>query len=195
MKKILLLFFHPERRRSKINRTLFEHAHGIEGVTLHDVYEAYPRFHINVEFEKNLLLNAEIILFQHPFYWYSCPPLMKLWLDEVLELGFAYGPNGTKLSGKYWAQAISTAGQAQAYHRSGRNHFTMDELLRPFEQTALLCQMIPIKPFIIHGSYQRTQEEVLEQAKKYRDWIQSLAQGGFEGRLHNTCHSAESQSL
>ncbi|MDF7639407.1 NAD(P)H-dependent oxidoreductase [Lactobacillus sp. ESL0791] len=26
---------------------------------------------------------------QFPFYWYSCPPLLKKWEDDVLEHGWA----------------------------------------------------------------------------------------------------------
>ena len=28
------------------------------------------------------------------FWWYSSPPLLKLWFDEVLTFGWAYGPGG-----------------------------------------------------------------------------------------------------
>lgn len=33
-----------------------------------------------------------MIVFQHPLYTYSCPALLKEWLDRVLSRGFASGP-------------------------------------------------------------------------------------------------------
>ena len=40
------------------------------------------------------LVAADTIVFQFPFYWYSVPPLLKEWIDLVLEHGFAYGLEG-----------------------------------------------------------------------------------------------------
>lgn len=44
--------------------------------------------------EQQLLLEHDIIVFQH-FYWYSCPAILKEWMDRVLEYGFALGLKGT----------------------------------------------------------------------------------------------------
>jgi len=41
-----------------------------------------------------------MIVFHHPFYWYSSPAILKEWQDLVLEYGFAYGHEGTALRGK-----------------------------------------------------------------------------------------------
>ena len=56
------------------------------------MYEKYPDFNIDVDYEKKLLEKNQIIIWQHPFYWYSAPPLLKQWIDLVLEFGWAYGP-------------------------------------------------------------------------------------------------------
>jgi len=47
-------------------------------VTIHDLYETYPNFHIQVKFEQDLLLAHDIIVFHHPFYWYSSPAILKV---------------------------------------------------------------------------------------------------------------------
>ncbi len=83
---------------------------------------------------------------QHPFYWYSAPAIIKEWLDIVLESGWAYGDGGTKLHGKYLANALSTGGRENFYHPNGRNRFTIEELLAPFNQTAHLCGMAYLRP-------------------------------------------------
>lgn len=89
--RILILFAHPALENSRVNRYLIQAVEGLDSVTVHDLYEMYPDFHIDVKVEQDLLLAHDIIIFHHPFYWYSTPAIMKEWLDLVLEHGFAYG--------------------------------------------------------------------------------------------------------
>ena len=86
-------------------------------------------------------------IFQHPFYWYSSPALVKEWIDLVLEHGFAYGQSGRALEGKIMMNAITTGGPDEAYQKGGYNRFTIREFLAPFDQTARLCQMRYLAPF------------------------------------------------
>ena len=89
MKKILVLFAHPAFHKSRINIKLIDTIRDMEGVTINDLYETYPDFYIDVNREKQLLLDHDIIVWQHPFYWYSSPAILKEWMDLVLEHGFA----------------------------------------------------------------------------------------------------------
>ena len=84
-------------------------------MTIHDLYEVYPTLSIDVKREQALLLEHDVIVFQHPFYWYSCPAILKEWQDLVLEHGWAYGVGGTQLRGKITLNAITTGGPAHAY--------------------------------------------------------------------------------
>src|SRR6266545_285117 len=102
--KILILFAHPRLSGSHVQRAV----HDLPGVTFHDLYAAYPDFTIDVGHEQSLLLDHDLIVLQHPFYWYSAPAIIKEWLDLVLELGWAYGPGGTALRGKLMMNAITT---------------------------------------------------------------------------------------
>lgn len=54
---------------------LFAHAKHLDGITFHDLYEAYPDFDIDIKFEQQLLLQHDIIIWQPPFYWYSAPAI------------------------------------------------------------------------------------------------------------------------
>ena len=53
---------------------------------------------------------ADVIVFQFPTHWYSVPGILKLYIDTVMEHGWAYGSTGTALKGK--AFIISTTGGA-----------------------------------------------------------------------------------
>ena len=44
MKRILVLFAHPAFSKSKINRALRNAVEGLENITFHDLYAAYPDF-------------------------------------------------------------------------------------------------------------------------------------------------------
>lgn len=85
MRKILVLFAHPRFAYSVVNKAIISPVSGIPGVTFHDLYEKYPDFNIDVKFEQQLLPEHDVIIWHHPFYWYSCPPLLKQWIDLVLE--------------------------------------------------------------------------------------------------------------
>jgi glutathione-regulated potassium-efflux system ancillary protein KefG len=172
--KILVIFAHPAYQRSRINRAMIEALQTVEGVRLHDLYEEYPNFHINAKREQDLLRQHDIIVFQHPFYWYSCPALLKEWLDLVLEYNFAYGDEGIHLSGKKWLTAITTGGPAEAYSPLGYNRYTIDQLLVPFEQTANLCRMLWQSPFVVHGTLRLSREFMREAGENYAARLRSL---------------------
>jgi glutathione-regulated potassium-efflux system ancillary protein KefG len=173
--QILILFAHPALEKSRINRRLIQAIQGLDAVTVHDLYEQYPDFHINVKAEQDLLLAHDIIVFHHPFYWYSSPAILKEWQDLVLEHGFAYGKGGTALHGKKVLSAITTGGGEQAYCRQGYNRFSIRELLVPFEQTAHLCGMEYLPPFVVQGTHQiQEQGEIVQHTEAYRQVITAL---------------------
>ena len=175
MRRVLVLFAHPVLERSRVNRRLVEAITGLDGVTIHDLYEEYPTLSIDVEHEQELLLAHDVIVFQHPFYWYSCPAIMKDWQDLVLEHGWAYGANGTKLRGKITLNAITTGGPATAYQKGGYNRFSIRELLAPWDQTAYLCGMRFLAPFAVHAALRvRRDEDVAPSAEAYRKLVEAL---------------------
>lgn len=178
-KKILILFAHPRFERSLNNSVLIQSISEIPEITFHDLYERYPDFNIDLDFEKKLLTDHDIIIWQHPFYWYSSPPLIKQWIDLVLEFGWAYGPGGGALQGKIVFNTITTGGIREAYCSEGHNRFTLKELLAPFDQTAYLCRMIYLPPFAMYGTHRITAAEKEETARLYKDVLMRLTSTDF----------------
>ncbi|MCL6417128.1 NAD(P)H-dependent oxidoreductase [Aestuariirhabdus sp. Z084] len=150
--KVLILFAHPAQDQSEVNRPMFNTAFGIDGVTCIDLYARYPNHDIDVAAEQTRLRQHDVVIFLFPFYWYSTPAILKDWMDLVLEYNFAYGKQGTALKNKVLLPVISAGGEEKAYQEDGYNHFSLRELLRPLEQTANLCRMNFIAPFVIFGS-------------------------------------------
>lgn len=176
--KVLVLLAHPALFRSRVNRRLADVARATPGVTLHDLYEAYPDFDIDVRHEQALLAAHEAVVFQHPFYWYSTPAILKEWQDLVLEFNWAYGPEGTALRGKRFLSAITTGGPERAYQPEGFNRFTIRQLLAPVEQTSRLCGMSWRDPFVVHGTHRLEDAEIARAALAYREALESLRDGG-----------------
>jgi glutathione-regulated potassium-efflux system ancillary protein KefG len=172
--RILLLFFHPRFENSNSNKALLQAAQLLNNITIRDMYEIYPDYNIDLQAEKEILTQHDIIIWQHPFYWYSCPPLMKQWIDIVLEHGWAYGKGGDKLVGKSVMNVISSGGNFEVYQKNGRNRFTYRELLSPFDQTAFLCKMNYLPPYIIPGANKITQEELEEYSIRYVEILNFL---------------------
>ncbi len=173
---VLLVFAHPALERSRANRVLSKVAEEMDEITFHDLYETYPDYVIDVEAEQARLLAHDVIALQFPMYWYSTPALMKEWLDLVWLHGFAYGKGGDKLKGKRLFVACTTGGPAEAYHQRGYNRFTMEEFLRPLEQTAHLCGMTWENPFVVHGAPLKDEAGLAKKAEFYRQRLLSLTQ-------------------
>ena len=171
---VLLTLAHPALERSRANRALAKTVKAVAGVTFHDLYETYPDFAIDIEAEQEKLVAHDVIAVQFPLYWYSTPALLKEWFDLVWLHGFAYGLDGNALAGKRLFVACTTGGAAKAYHAHGYNRFSMDDFLRPLEQTAYLCGMVWETPFVVHGAAIKDDEELKAEAQRYRARIGSL---------------------
>ena len=159
--KILNLVFHPNLGDSRSNKTWKSQLDESGKVTTsRDLYSEYNDFQIDVEREQALLEAHDRIILQFPFYWYSMPPLLKKWLDDVLAYNFAYGPEGDKLKGKDMQLVVSVGGREKFY--SGFDIFTtVPDLLRPFQLTANLTQMNYLQPEYMFNADAES-EEVIE---------------------------------
>lgn len=173
--RTLVVFVHPALERARINPALVAAAADLPRTTVHDLYESYPDFTIDVPAEQRLLLDHDVIALQFPLYWYSAPALLKEWLDLVWLHGFAYGHAGERLRGKTLFCAVSTGGPQDAYGSEGRNRYSVEDFLRPFEQTARLCGMVWAEPFAVHSAAVIAPDDLARSATAYRDRLAALA--------------------
>lgn len=179
--KVLLLYAHPESQDSVANRVLLEPALQLPNVTVHDLYAHYPDFFIDIACEQELLRQHQVIVFQHPLFTWSCPALLKEWLDRVLTRDFVGGVQGNQLAGKYWRSVITTGGPERIYQR-GVHHYPMRDILRPFELTASMCQMHWLNPIIIYWARRQSADVLHNQAYAYGEWLANpIAAGGENG--------------
>lgn len=177
--KIVVLVFHPLLYKSRVNRALLKVLEGLDGVSCRYMYDLYPDYQIDIKEEQEVLLQNDIIIWQHPLYWYNAPSLLKEWLDLVLEHGFAYGKSGRALEGKSVMSAISSGGRRDTYGSEDGVKFTIRQLLAPFEQTVTLCRMNYLPPFVTHGTHLLDLEEIGKAAGEYKRVVSALRDGSF----------------
>ena len=142
-KKVLLVLAHPHYEESVANRALVEAVKGLPGVTVLDLYAPEQ----NGEAQQRMLSEADALVFQFPFYWASAPSALKGWIDEIF---MAVSMTG-KLAGKRLLVAATAGSEYDAYRSGGRNRFTMDELLRPYQFMAHHVAMEWETPFVVYG--------------------------------------------
>ena len=171
---ITLIHAHPYPRHSRAGKALLHAVQGLAGVHVRHLYELYPDFHIDVKSEQAQLSRSHTIVLQHPLYWYHTPALMSLWFEKVLAYGWAYGHDkdgqaAHALHGKRLLWAATAGGERTAYAEGGYNHFPMERIATPIQQTALFCGMEWLEPYTVYHAGSLSDAALLQAAEGYRD--------------------------
>lgn len=173
----LVIIAHPNIKESKVNkRWLEELQKNNHLVNIHQLHEVYPDEKIDVEKEQDLLIKHDYIFFQFPFYWFSYPPMLKKWMDEVLTYGFSYGnnPQDFKLEGKSFGVIVSTGIDECDYSQEGHYQHTLDELLMPFELTCKYIHTKMLPTFKLTGIDSVSEEQLNQSSENYIHHIKEL---------------------
>ena len=170
---ILVIVAHPELEQSRVNNRLMHSVKALQAteagrrIRLRDLYALYPDYAVDAEAEQACVRSARLIVWQQPVHWYGMPPLLKLWVDDVLAFNWAYGPGGTALQGKDLWLVASTGGPQESYRPDSYNRYFFDAFLPPYEQTAALCGMRFLPPLLIHGAHKASEAEIAAHADTY----------------------------
>lgn len=175
MAAVLVVYAHPYPRRSRAGRALLRALEDVRDVLVHSLYDRYPDFGIDVEAEQAALRDADVIVWQSPFYWYGVPAMLQHWFEKVLTHDFAYGRKGDALSGKrlLW---VTTTGTSDDDYRPGAVHgHRFADFVHPIEQTARFCGMHWQDPFVVHDAHAMTDEVLYGHATALRARLESIA--------------------
>jgi glutathione-regulated potassium-efflux system ancillary protein KefF len=178
--RVLVLYAHATPHLSRVNRRLADAARLIEGVYVHDLYEAYPDFYIDAARERILLAKAAVVVLLHPIQWYGMPALMKEWFDVVLDDAWAHGPDGSAVNGKACWLVATTAAAAAEFAAGGRHGRPFGDFLAPLEQSAAVSGMQWIAPHVLHGAHQVDADAVDRHIAAFAAQLQRLAGGSLE---------------
>ena len=170
---IYLIAAHPAWRESRVNRPLMRAAQAIPRVQVQDLYSSYPDYSIDIAAEQRFVEKARLVVLLHPIQWYSMPALQKLWFDEVLTYGWAYGEKACRLQGKDLWLVDTTGGPESSYQPQGYNRYAFDAFLPPYEQTAALCGMRFLPPLMLHGAHVVGEDQVSQHIARFGQRLQS----------------------
>ncbi|ARP86503.1 glutathione-regulated potassium-efflux system oxidoreductase KefF [Bordetella genomosp. 9] len=168
---ILIVYAHPYPAHSRANRALLDALAGMPDLQVRSLYDLYPDFHIDAAAEQAALAQAGMIVWQHPMHWYGAPPLFKLWMDKVLQHGWAYGAGGTALRDKAVMWSVTTGGAADDFMRCADTDLAV--LAQPLRSAAELCGMRWLAPFAVHGAATLDAAALQSAAARYRERLAS----------------------
>ena len=152
MSKTLVIAGHPDYKHSLANRAILDEFHRLVPEAEIVYLDAeYPDFNIDVEREQKRLVEAETVVFEFPFWWYSAPSLMRRYFEQVLSHGFAYGSTGTALHGKKLIISFTAGAPEGAYSPDGYQHYDIDAFIPQFRSLSNLCGFDWQEPIISFG--------------------------------------------
>lgn len=169
--KTLIILSHPTVEESGSQQFLIQSLPEDETITRHVLEQAYPDGVIDIKKEQALLREHDRILFQFPFYWYSSPPLLKKWQDEVLTDHFAFGYRGDKLHGKEFGLVLVIGLAEKEYQTGGQEGFSISELTKPFQAMAHKTGMTYLKPLTIFQFPYLTEKEKMSLLIDYQQYV------------------------
>ena len=159
MSNILIVSGHTDIVNSRANKIILENLKNeFSNAEIDSLIELYPDYRFNVDLEQKKLLKADVIVLQFPFFWFSCPSIMRKWFEDVLLHGFAYGSTGKALEGKKMIVSFTTGAPLDAYQYGGMENFDISEFLPQFIQLTNFCGM-KWSGYVVSGGYTFTTEE------------------------------------
>lgn len=108
--KTLIILAHPDIKNSVINKRLLQEAlKEPQRFSVYDLTQVYGGKSIDAAREQELIRAHDALVLQFPLHNFSCPPILKSWIDAVMTHGFAYGHGSDGIAGRKVALAV-TAG-------------------------------------------------------------------------------------
>ena len=123
-------------------------------------------FAADLKTEMKLLVEAEVLIFNFPLWWFGMPAILKE--ERVLAYGFAYGgeygmgPNG-RFKGKKAFLCVTTGSPAEFYSKDGVHGRTVDEILKNIKEGVLGLVGYEVLPSFAAFSVSRITQEAREQ--------------------------------
>lgn len=168
--KVIILLAHPNINESNANKELIEAVKDLDNVFIYNLYEAREDL-LDVEEWSKMLSECCGLIFQFPLYWAQAPYMLKRWLDEV----FTHISKTPVIAGKPLMVVTTTDSDCSAYRSGGRNRFTMDEILRPYQLCAIHSGMRWASPIVVYGvGLEDPARSIAEGAIEYKQRVEAL---------------------
>ncbi|MBR2732708.1 MAG: NAD(P)H-dependent oxidoreductase [Selenomonadaceae bacterium] len=179
MKNVVIISGHPDLKNSVANKTILDElAAQLPQAEIRKLDELYPDYQFDIKAEQAALERADIIAFVYPMNWYGVPGLLKLYIDKVMEHGWAYGSQGTALAGKAFIISVTTGVPEAGFTAEGFVGHTVEELMFPIAKFAEMAKMDCKKIFSVNGmmcvpgvTTDAQKAALIDKAKRHADEI------------------------
>ena len=171
MKKTLVVFAHPYLEHSNSNVELINFYVRHQHFTLRDLYEEYPDFHIAAFRERKRLQQYDRFIFQFPIIWFGIPPLLKLWIDEVLDRNWLTGEEINPLENKDIYIVVTTGGKERSFSKNGTYKYTIDEIISGLIVSLNVFKANVKDITVVYEAHKLSKKEIIFQKKKFVDTL------------------------
>lgn len=169
--KAVVIFSHSYQEQSVSNVAIAEEF-AQAGFEVRNLEKLYPNGVIDVEAEQAALVAADVVIFQHPIFWFNVTPMLKKWQDDVLQYGFAYGTGGDKLHGKKFIHSYTTGSGADVYGSELRQVVSASVL-----QSARFCGMEVLDVQGAYGHLAMTNPDAADRARAHARKVVDFVKG------------------
>lgn len=123
--------------------------------------------------EQKKLLQADLLLFHFPFWWYSMPAVMKGYFDRVFSVGFAYG-GAEKLAGKK-AIVCTTTGAGTDWLNDQQPPGNIQRIFHHILYgTFAFTGMHALEPFVVYHAKRLNEEQRLAKLEEWEVTLQQI---------------------
>ncbi|RKR15216.1 NAD(P)H dehydrogenase (quinone) [Maribacter vaceletii] len=127
--------------------------------------------------EMELLIKADVLIFNFPLWWFGMPAILKGWVDRVLAYGFAYGGEyGFYKEGRFKNKkallSITTGSPADFYSKNGAHKRTITDILKNIHQGIFNLIGFDVLPdFVAYGASRISDEDRKKILEDYASYI------------------------
>ena len=167
MKKTLVLFAHPFLEFSNSNKELTNFYERHQQFTFRDLYEEYPDFHIPAFRERKRLVNYDRFILHFPIIWFGMPPLLRLWLDEVVDGNWVNGNSKNPFENKEIYILVTTRSKERSFGKHGKHGYNIEELISGLLVTLKIFKANVKNIYIVYESENLSKKEIIHHKQKF----------------------------
>ncbi|MBM3073967.1 NAD(P)H-dependent oxidoreductase [Enterobacter sp. RHBSTW-00994] len=150
--RTLAIVSHPYAAQSRIINALQQTAESTDNVIVRNLESLYGNAvsAIDVAEEQAAYEGVDRVVFIYPTHWFNLTPMLKGYLNEVWQYGWAFGAGGDALKGKALRVVTSAGASEHTYSHAGLIQSSMDEVLSPMKASALYVGMAWLPPLAFY---------------------------------------------
>ena len=167
LKKTLVLFAHPFLEYAENSQMFLNFYERNQHFTFRDLYEEYPEFHIAAFRERKRIHEYDRFIFHFPIIWFGMPPLLRLWVDEVIDTNWLKEYEDNPFENKDVYFLITTRSKEKSFGRNGKHHYTVEELISGILVTLKIFKANIRNIYVVYESENLTKKEIIQHKNKF----------------------------